>query len=824
MVVLSRTHRYTGYGDGLLVNPDRVLELNHGEWDADLLDIYDRILRKDAHLFSLFQTRKHMILSKDFEIHPASGEKRDIIIADFVKWQLYDRITNFTQDLYELLSAFQYGFSVSEFIFTEDKNRWIIDKIKSKHPSHFGFDEHGTLYQVSENGVMKKFLHPNKFIIHRHGGNDENPHGESLISERLYWLYYFKKNILQFLSFFIERFGSPTPIFSYPPGTSDEEHKVIDEMMEAFHNEMSIKLPSGIMTQLLEWKTTGNANVHERAIKLFNNEMSKGVLGQTLTSETQDTGSKAQATVHFNVLASIIKFDCRSLEATVNHQLIRPLVRWNFGEVENYPYMRFKTEPEKDLESLSKRDKNLSGILDPQGKRLSTEYITETYGVQVEEKSEEEKSKPQKLEEKLNQLQIQLDDFINSKEKKEKSENELEKEEPENFAEKEKEDEDDLLLEQDQELQYYIDLAVEKAISAQERFNKKLKKLIKKQESFKGLKALWKKILNPKKEDLTIENQIYREDVEPLANILGDILFFAYNLGEAHILNHYDRLSQFAEIEDDFTFKEAVNYFKNLVPKSYEEFLAERDKLQDKSFYISRVNEKSLIDGIKDRIEEAVKGKPFYKVKKSINQLFDDMGVTRLSPHHLDTVIRTNVLTAYSQGQLSRLNTPEMRKAFPYWRYVAVMDRRTRLSHQRLHGLTLPNDDPRWGVIYPPWSWGCRCRVAPTSESYFKRKGLPEPKNGELNFIYNQKDEALKLPITDSKGDIVKGKRNYNTQIIKEKDFDFPQPEKGFKNRSKDVFRINSKVHGDNPGNFGVKASSKNKVYEKVKHLFSTTK
>lgn len=306
MVVLSRTHRYTGYGDGLLVNPDRVLELNHGEWDADLLDIYDRILRKDAHLFSLFQTRKHMILSKDFEIHPASGEKRDIIIADFVKWQLYDRITNFTQDLYELLSAFQYGFSVSEFIFTEDKNRWIIDKIKSKHPSHFGFGEHGTLYQVSENGVMKKFLHPNKFIIHRHGGNDENPHGESLISERLYWLYYFKKNILQFLSFFIERFGSPTPIFSYPPGTSDEEHKVIDEMMEAFHNEMSIKLPSGIMTQLLEWKTTGNANVHERAIKLFNNEMSKGVLGQTLTSETQDTGSKAQATVHFNVLASII--------------------------------------------------------------------------------------------------------------------------------------------------------------------------------------------------------------------------------------------------------------------------------------------------------------------------------------------------------------------------------------------------------------------------------------------------------------------------------------------------------------------------------------
>jgi|GEM_PF-6036573 len=61
----------------------------------------------------------------------------------------------------------------------------------------------------------------------------------------------------------------------------------------------------------------------------------------------------------------------------------------------------------------------------------------------------------------------------------------------------------------------------------------------------------------------------------------------------------------------------------------------------------------------------------------------------------------------------------------PYWRYVAVMDGRTRPAHRALHGKVWRWDDPIWQVIFPPNGWGCRCRVQALSEEEFKRLGVP---------------------------------------------------------------------------------------------------
>jgi SPP1 gp7 family putative phage head morphogenesis protein len=48
---------------------------------------------------------------------------------------------------------------------------------------------------------------------------------------------------------------------------------------------------------------------------------------------------------------------------------------------------------------------------------------------------------------------------------------------------------------------------------------------------------------------------------------------------------------------------------------------------------------------------------------------------------------------------------------FPYWKYVAVIDERTRPEHAALNGLILAANDPRWAQIWPPNGWKCRCYV-----------------------------------------------------------------------------------------------------------------
>jgi SPP1 gp7 family putative phage head morphogenesis protein len=48
-----------------------------------------------------------------------------------------------------------------------------------------------------------------------------------------------------------------------------------------------------------------------------------------------------------------------------------------------------------------------------------------------------------------------------------------------------------------------------------------------------------------------------------------------------------------------------------------------------------------------------------------------------------------------------------------HWQYLATEDSHVRDSHLALNGLVLPKHDPFWDKHFPPWEWGCRCRVRP---------------------------------------------------------------------------------------------------------------
>lgn len=74
------------------------------------------------------------------------------------------------------------------------------------------------------------------------------------------------------------------------------------------------------------------------------------------------------------------------------------------------------------------------------------------------------------------------------------------------------------------------------------------------------------------------------------------------------------------------------------------------------------------------------------------------------------TEYETAVLTAESASNYHRLKSRT--RLFPYWKYVTAGDDRVRKEHRGLNGVILPVNDPRWGKIFPPNGWKCRCRVA----------------------------------------------------------------------------------------------------------------
>lgn len=101
-----------------------------------------------------------------------------------------------------------------------------------------------------------------------------------------------------------------------------------------------------------------------------------------------------------------------------------------------------------------------------------------------------------------------------------------------------------------------------------------------------------------------------------------------------------------------------------------------------------------------------------------------------MTPHRLRTVYQTNLQSSYMAGRYkAQLENADRR---PYWKYVAILDARTRPRHRALNGRIFRYDDPIWGVIYPPNGYNCRCRVVALSQEDFAAEGGLLSKGGDF--------------------------------------------------------------------------------------------
>ena len=116
---------------------------------------------------------------------------------------------------------------------------------------------------------------------------------------------------------------------------------------------------------------------------------------------------------------------------------------------------------------------------------------------------------------------------------------------------------------------------------------------------------------------------------------------------------------------------------------------------------------------IRTRIQAALAGNlkrgegaaPF---KKVIDAEFDKAGLSRLNPSQIQNIYQTNTSLAYGAGQMGKMI--EVSGDFPYWKYSATMDSKTRPEHAALHGKIFRNGD---FTFWPPIGFRCRCTAIP---------------------------------------------------------------------------------------------------------------
>ncbi len=119
---------------------------------------------------------------------------------------------------------------------------------------------------------------------------------------------------------------------------------------------------------------------------------------------------------------------------------------------------------------------------------------------------------------------------------------------------------------------------------------------------------------------------------------------------------------------------------------------------------------------IRTRIQAALagnlkRGEDQADFKKVIDSEFDKAGLTRLNPSAIQNIYYTNTSMAFSAGQMQKM--VEVSDDFPYWKYSATMDSKTRPDHARLHGKIFRMGDFQF---YPPLGFRCRCTAIPLTK------------------------------------------------------------------------------------------------------------
>lgn len=168
------------------------------------------------------------------------------------------------------------------------------------------------------------------------------------------------------------------------------------------------------------------------------------------------------------------------------------------------------------------------------------------------------------------------------------------------------------------------------------------------------------------------------------------------------------------------------------------------------AFTVAKATSLELLRTIRAETAKAIgPGQSFEQFKKALRPRLEEMGwwgkkevldidtgeITQAqlgSVRRLRTIYQANVQTAYMAGRYKRYVSNAVDR--PYWRYVAIMDGRTRPAHAALNGKVFRWDDPIWKVIWPPNGWGCRCRIVALTQAEFDALGLPLEDGSEMIF------------------------------------------------------------------------------------------
>jgi|GEM_PF-160172 len=329
---------------------------------TQLLNIYaDTVL--DLHLTSVLATRKINVTSQSYRLVGKDG-KENPKLTKLLRRPWFREFCRF------VLEKVDYGHSLIEFAPPVDGEFYTCDLI----PRQYVFPEAGIVRTMPGmiNGVAYR-TDPSYSPWLIEVGKPRDLGLLLKLAPAIIW----KNLVIGAWADFVEMFGMP-----YRALTGDFDEGLIGQFntMMANMGQAAYGIFPGANTKM-EFVTAPNStgDVYDKYLERINSEVSKAVLGQTMT--TDNGSSRSQSEVHERVAASYMREDADDLAEVINEQLLPFLVR------HGYPVDLLSVTFEWDqTETLGKKAQFeiVQGIMQTSGRKVSAKYLAETFGVEFE--------------------------------------------------------------------------------------------------------------------------------------------------------------------------------------------------------------------------------------------------------------------------------------------------------------------------------------------------------------------------------------------------------------------------------------------------------
>lgn len=341
---IDATHAYPTVG----ITPSRVLAMLQAADGGNpelQFELFTEMLQKWPRLAAVEATRRLALTGLDWEVTCAAtggvsvaAASDDERVVGFVRDTL-DGLERFPEVLTHLAKAIGFGIAVAELVWEAGQ---LVDIVPVPH-SRLVADVNEpwrlrVLTAESPSVGVALDEQPFKWIVHQPNATPGR-HFESGLLRASALLY-----IAQNLSFkdwliYSQIAGMPVRVARFEPGTSEEDKRKLLKMLEALGTDAVAAFSKNVELEMIEPGSRSD-KPYKPLQDYCNREITILWLGQHLTTDIGNQGSRAAADIHDRVREDLLVNDIADEARTIRTQLLARLVQARFGPAGCVPHFR----------------------------------------------------------------------------------------------------------------------------------------------------------------------------------------------------------------------------------------------------------------------------------------------------------------------------------------------------------------------------------------------------------------------------------------------------------------------------------------------------